>query len=247
MVAFGGCGPLHALAIARKLKIPRVIFPVGAGVMSALGLLISPLAFEMARSRRIYVADIDAADFAATFQALEDQAKSYLLAAGVAEHDIRVTRRLDMRYQGQGHEIEVTLPDAPSIGALFGNLGDVFGRAYQAAYTLRLDEPAEIVSWKVEATAPAPDLGTGYALSGPAGTGKALKGARLAYDADREQLVEWPVYDRYALLPGASITGPALIEERESTCVIGSGQVARVDAHYNLVADLDARSGDGKP
>ena len=77
MVAFGGSGPLHALAIARKLKIPRVIFPVGAGVMSALGLLIGPLAFEMARSRRIHVADIDAADFAATFPALEADAKSY--------------------------------------------------------------------------------------------------------------------------------------------------------------------------
>ena len=76
--------------IARKLKIPRVVFPVGAGVMSALGLLISPLAFEVARSRRIHVADIDAADFAATFRALESEAKSYLLSAGVAERDIRV-------------------------------------------------------------------------------------------------------------------------------------------------------------
>ena len=89
MVAFGGSGPLHALAIARKLKIPRVVFPVGAGVMSALGLLISPLAFEMARSRRIHVADIDAADFAATFGALETEATSILLSAGVAKGDIR--------------------------------------------------------------------------------------------------------------------------------------------------------------
>ena len=197
-------GPLHALRIARKLKIPRVIFPVGAGVMSALGLLISPLAFEMARSRRIHVADIDAADFAATFRALEDEAKSHLLAAGVAERDIRVTRRLDMRYQGQGHEIEVTLPDGPEAGALYGSLGELFGRAYEAVYTLRLDEPAEIVNWKVEAAGPAPDLGSGYALSGPAGTAKALKGARLAYDPERGQMSEWPVYDRYALSPGAS-------------------------------------------
>ena len=61
-----------------------MIFPVGAGVMSALGLLISPLAFEMARSRRIHLADIDAADFAATFRALEGEAKSYLLSRGRA-------------------------------------------------------------------------------------------------------------------------------------------------------------------
>jgi N-methylhydantoinase A len=240
MVAFGGCGPLHALAIARKLKIPRVIFPVGAGVMSALGLLISPLAFEMARSRRIHLDDIDAADFAATFRALEGEAKSHLLAAGVAERDIRLKRRLDMRYQGQGHEIEVTLPDAPEPGELYGSLGELFGRAYEAAYTLRLDEPAEVVNWKVEAAGPAPDLGSGYALSGPAGTAKALKGTRLAYDPERAQMSEWPVYDRYALSPATSITGPALVEERESTCVIDGGHVARIDAHFNLVIDLEA-------
>ncbi|TMJ68020.1 MAG: hydantoinase/oxoprolinase family protein, partial [Alphaproteobacteria bacterium] len=132
MVAFGGSGPLHALAIARKLKIPRVVFPVGAGVMSALGLLISPLAFEMARSRRIHVADIDAADFAATFAALETEATSYLLSASVAKGDIRVKRRLDMRYQGQGHEIEVALPDGADAGALFADLGELFDRAYEA-------------------------------------------------------------------------------------------------------------------
>ena len=184
MVAFGGSGPLHALAIARKLKIPRVVFPVGAGVMSALGLLISPLAFEMARSRRIHVADIDAADFAATFAALETEATSYLLSAGVAKGDIRVKRRLDMRYQGQGHEIEVALPDGADAGALFADLGELFDRAYEAAYTLRLDEPAEIVNWKVEAAGPAPNLGAEYNLSGPAGTAKALKGTRLAYDSE---------------------------------------------------------------
>ena len=181
MVAFGGSGPLHALGIARKLKIPRVVFPVGAGVMSALGLLISPLAFEMTRSRRIHVADIDAADFAATFAALETEATSYLLSAGVARGDIRLKRRLDMRYQGQGHEIEVTLPDAADAGALFADLAELFDRAYEATYTLRLDEPAEIVNWKVEAAGPAPNLGAGYSLSGPAGTDKAAQGrpARL--------------------------------------------------------------------
>jgi N-methylhydantoinase A len=238
MVAFGGSGPLHALGIARKLKIPRVVFPLGAGVMSALGLLISPLAFEMARSRRIHIADIDSADFAATFGALEAQAKSYLLSAGLAASDIRLTRRLDMRYQGQGHEIEVTLPHAADAGQLFAGLADLFDRTYEAAYTLRLNEPAEIVNWKVEAVGPAPNLGTGYSLSDPARAARALKGHRLAYDAGAGRMTEWGVYDRYALAPGAKVVGPALIEERESTCVIGAGQAATVDARYNLVADV---------
>ena len=158
--AFGGSGPLHALSIARKLKIPRVVFPVGAGVMSALGLLVSPLAFEVARSRRIHVDDIDAADFAATFAALESEALAYLHRAGVADADIRIVRRLDMRYQGQGHEIEVTLPTrGAGRGDVFAELGELFGAAYEQTYTLRLDEPAEIVNWKVEAIGPAPELG----------------------------------------------------------------------------------------
>jgi N-methylhydantoinase A len=238
MVAFGGSGPLHALAIARKLKIPRVIFPVGAGVMSALGLLISPLAFEVARSRRVHVEDIDAADFAATFRALEVDAKSVLLAAGIADRDIALKRRLDMRYAGQGHEIEVSLPEAPDADAWFAGLGELFGRAYQAAYTLRLDEPIEIVNWKVEAAGPAPELGSGYRLGGASQSAKPLKGTRAAYDPESGRLTEWPVYDRYALAPGATVAGPALIEERESTCVIGAGQTATVDSRYNLVADL---------
>jgi len=240
MVAFGGSGPLHALAIARKLRIPRVIFPVGAGVMSALGLLISPLAFELARSRRIHLADIDAADFAATFRALEAEARAVLAAAGTAARDMTIVRRLDMRYQGQGHEIEVTLPPAADPAALFGELGELFGRAYEAAYTLRLEEPAEIVNWKLEAAGPAPDLGAGYRLSagGAGGGGRALKGTRPAYDPARGRLADWPVYDRYALAPGQSLTGPALIEERESTCVVGAGEVVRVDARHNLVAEL---------
>ncbi len=127
MVAFGGSGPLHAMSVARKLKIPRVVFPVAAGVMSALGLLVSPLAFEVARSRRIHLADVDAADFAQTFAALERDAAGILHAAGVAREDVRIIRRLDMRYQGQGHEIEVVLPDTDEPGSLFAGLEDLFG------------------------------------------------------------------------------------------------------------------------
>src|SRR5262249_47237975 len=241
MVAFGGSGPLHALSIARKLKIPSVILPAGAGVLSAFGLLISPLAFEMARSRRIHLADLNIADFAATFGALEADATSFLLSAGVPKHDIHVTRRLDMRYQGQGHEIEVTLPDATQAETLFASLEELFARVYEAAYTLRLQEPAEIVNWKLEATGPAPSLGLGYSFVGTGGKCKFLKGTRSAYLPEAGQMTDWPVYDRYALSVGQSVTGPALIEERESTCVIGSGEMATVDSNYNLIANLGTR------
>ena len=108
MVAFGGSGPVHALAIARKLRIPRVIFPIGAGVMSALGLLVSPLGFEVSRSRRVYVADLDSGRFEEALAPLIDEASGFLRRAGV--EDPAIVCRLDMRFQGQGYEIEVTLP-----------------------------------------------------------------------------------------------------------------------------------------
>jgi N-methylhydantoinase A len=215
-----------------------VVFPVGAGVMSALGLLVSPLAFEMSRSRRIHVADIDARDFGETFGTLEAEASAFLKRAGVGDKDIRILRRLDMRYQGQGHEIEVRLPEAASAQSLFGQLSELFGAAYEKTYALRLDEPMEIVNWKIEAVGPAPSLGEGYTLTGPIGQGKALKGTRRAFDGRTGGLSDWPVYDRYALKPGDRIAGPALIEERESTAVVGVGDQVTVDERYNLVAEL---------
>jgi N-methylhydantoinase A len=201
------------MAIARKLKIPRVVFPGGAGVMSALGLLISPLAFELARSRRIHVADIDAADFAATFHALERDAKSYLLSAGIPEAAIQLKRRLDMRYQGQGHEIEVTLPDA-GRGALFADLARAVrprlrGHLHAAARRTGRDRQLE-------------GRGSGaHSQSrrrlqpfGPAGRqGAQGRRARLRCQG---RMTKWPVYDRYALAR-RTVAGPALIEEREST------------------------------
>ncbi len=241
MVAFGGSGPLHALSVARKLKIPRVILPVGAGVMSALGLLVSPLAFEVARSRRIHVADIDAKDFAQTFATLQNEASGYLTRAGVADKDIKIVRHLDMRYQGQGHEIEITLPETNDVAGIFADLGELYGRAYEKTYGLRLDEPTEIVNWKVEAVGPTPSLAEGHGGSAAGAADKALKGTREAYDpTNKGGLAAWPVYDRYALAPGAIIKGPALIEEHESTCVIGAGDSVTVDAHFNLIAELSA-------
>jgi N-methylhydantoinase A len=239
MVAFGGSGPLHALSVARKLKIPRVVLPVGAGVMSALGLLVSPLAFEVARSRYVHVDDLDAAAFAETFASLEGEALGYLHRAGVADVDIRIVRRLDMRYQGQGHQIEVTLPASDAGAAdIFGGLGELFGRTYEQTYTLRLDEPIEIVNWKVEAVGPTPELADGYSVAGSTPRAQALKGTRKAYDSGVGGLVDWRVYDRYALAPGTVIDGPALIEERESTCVISAGSSVTVDSHFNLIAEL---------
>jgi len=239
MVAFGGSGPLHALRIARKLQAPRVVFPSGAGVMSAFGLLVSPLSFELVRSNRKFVSEFDSASFEREFVPLIEEASQFLIDAGIERTDIKLQRRLDMRYFGQGYDIEVVLPDGPADGSAFDVLPDEFARTYEKVFSMSfIEEPLEIVNWKVEVTGPTPQMGDGYQLDQSAPGGEALKGTRTAFDPSAGSMIEWDVYDRYALKPGDRLTGPALVEETESTCVIGAGDSALVDDRYNLIAEI---------
>jgi len=245
MIAFGGSGPLQAMAIAAKLNIPRVIFPIGAGVMSAMGLLASPLSFEQARTRRTFIEDIDAAGFEEILVPLIEIAKRPLHAAGLDDAEIDTRIRLDMRYFGQGHEIEVTVPGV-GLAQAFANLPAFFAEKYTGLFGVApLDEPLEIVTWKAEVEGPAPPLRAGYSVTGAPGASPgagagALKGSRTCYFGG--EATETPVYDRYGLVAGTVIQGPALIEERESTCVITPGHRATVDDALNIVAALEVSS-----
>ena len=239
MIAFGGSGPLQAMAIAAKLNIPRVIFPIGAGVMSAMGLLASPLSFEQARTRRTFIEDIDANIFEEILLPLIENAKQPLVAASLDDKSIHANIRLDMRYFGQGHQIEVAVPGA-ALAKAFAELPALFAERYTSLFGVApLDEPLEIVTWKVEVEGPPPPLQAGYVVtSGSSSGGKAVKGSRTCHFGGEP--VRTPVYDRYALTAGTLIAGPALIEERESTAVITPGNRAVVDDALNIVAELEA-------
>jgi len=236
MVAFGGSGPLHAARVARKLRVPTVVFPVGAGVASAVGLLISPPAFETARSARVSLEDMTGAHMDSLLASLVAEASGPLRPEGLREEQITVNRWLDMRYRGQGYEIEVKLPDLQGE-ALVAALPGLFAAAYEAVFGRSFEEEAiEIVNWKVEAAGPRPMSGGQYRLDAVAGR-QALKGIRAAYFPEADGFVDCPVYDRSALEAGATFSGPALVEERESTCVIGVGDQVTIDALGNLVVE----------
>jgi len=240
MIAFGGSGPVHAMRVARKLKIPRAIFPLGAGVFSAFGLLVSPLSFDVLRSNRIALEELTPGLFSEEFQPLIDKATELLKQAGIQTKDIRVTRRLDMRYQGQGFEIEVLLPEMTDGPSVIAQLPSLFANSYEKVFSISLiDRPMEVINWKVEATGPLPEVIAEYVLNGTIASEEPLKGKRPAYFAERKTYIDCPVYNRYALKPHRVIEGPALIEERESTCLIGLGDIAKIDSGYNLVVDIE--------
>ena len=240
MVAFGGSGPLHAMGVAEKLKIPRVVFPIGAGVYSALGLLASPLSFELSRSRRVIVDDIDLKIFSSLFEALADETTNSLREAGVPNNEIHISRQIEARYFGQTHEIEVYLPEEQSIDDTFYNLRKLFEKRYSEVYSFAvIDAPIEIINWKVIALGPEPDFKMGYTIDSEKNTqlDLAIKGTRQVY-FEKGGFQETPIYDRYLLTEGMKILGPALVEERESTCLITVGSKAFIDPVLNIIAEL---------
>jgi len=232
MVAFGGSGPIHAVGTARKLRIPQVVCPWRAGVMSAFGLLASPLSFEIVRSRRRALDDLDEATFAGPAADLAEAVLAELAAAGVERGNARLSLRLDMRYEGQGHEIEIAVPD----GAGLAGLRERFDAAYRAVFGLAFaDRPVEIVNWKMEGVGPEPPTGMRSPYRRP--DAPAASGTRAVYEPGRG-FVPWHVYKRAALVAGDVVQGPALVEEDESTVVIGTDDRASVDALGHLIVSL---------
>ena len=235
MIAFGGSGPAHAISVARKLRIPKVVFPVGAGVMSAIGLLMTPISYATLRSGRTRLDDLDQEGLEAGFKPVESQVHDLLVEAGVPTDAIAIERRLDMRFYGQGHEVEVRLPDHPIVAGLV----DLFRETYAKVFaTTPLDAAIEIVNWKIEASGPRPDFADRYRPFAGARAGEERLRTVQAYRDDSAAFGPCPVIDRYALDEGRIVDGPALIQEDEATTVLGPGDRIEVDALGNLVASL---------
>jgi N-methylhydantoinase A len=237
LFAFGGAGPVHAYRLAEILRLPAVISPLGAGVGSTFGLLAAPLAFDFVRSAH---GRLDALDWAFTNALLDEMAgdgRALLERSGLAAGEIAYQRSAEMRYVGQGHEVSVPLPDGRLGAEHLGAIKAHFDRVYQTLYGRRgPDVPLEVVNWRVVASGPPPSVDVRLPLS-PA-RGAARKGARRAYFPEAGGFVAVPVVDRYALAPGETLQGPAIVEERESTLVVGPRGRARVDAHANLIVEF---------
>jgi N-methylhydantoinase A len=238
LMVFGGSGPLHGSRVARKLRISRIVCPPGAGVMSAFGLLASPIGYETVRSNRVLLSRLTPVEFARMLDELAQQANAFLLRAGVEPCSARLSFKLDMRYEGQGYGVEVPLPSGMEPDALLEAAPQLFSQRYRDIFGTDLGErETEIVDWKVEALAQLPEPVEFAPAGGSASPGR-LKGRRRAYMPEAKGFVDCAVYSRYGLVPGDQIDGPALIEEDESTCVLAPGDLLRVDDHFNLVIEV---------
>jgi N-methylhydantoinase A len=238
LFAFGGAGPVHATGVASALGSPTLVAPLGAGVMSALGFLTAPLAFDFVRTWRCVLEDADWERVNALLQEMEADGAAVLTESGLAAAEIGHERAADMRYVGQGHEVRVRLPDGRLADA--AELLELFERVSERLYGRRgPDVPVEGVNWRVVSSGPRPELELA-AITVDASS-RPPEARRAAYFPALGGYVETPVYDRYALRPGARLAGPAIVEERESTLVVGPGQLVSVTPELSLEVTLGAR------
>jgi len=241
LIAFGGAGPVHAHEIAKALKMQGYICPASAGVASALGFLTAPASFQLSRTFISPVTSGVLGDVDAVFEQLETEGRATLTRAGVPDADMRFVRQADLRHHGQGHEIVVTLPDKPLAQVdldtelrprFYETYEGIFGHAH---HHLGL----EITTCRLTATGPAPTIALKQLPATGADPQGAIKGTRKAYFADAGGYVDTPRYDRAKLSAGAVFFGPAIVEDIDSTAVIGPNTRVEIDAYANLVVTFE--------
>ena len=220
MITFGGAGPLHAARLCEKMHIDRFLVPPGAGVGSAIGFLRAPFGFESVRSAPVRLDAFDTQAVNATIAEMRDEALHFVRQGGDVG-DISIESTAYMRYVGQGWEIPVAI-EAERFAP--GDETQIV-KAFEAAYTRFFGRPVEglaieVVSWSIKASSELPPVEPvkEIATTEPARP----RGNRRMFDSDLGRFVDAAVYARDALGPGAGVTGPAIIVERETATVVTS-------------------------
>jgi len=243
LVAYGGAGPLHALAVAREIGIRTVVIPPAPGVFSAFGMLFADLRYDFVRTWFTRLEDADFDRIERIYRELEEECLRGIAGCSVKPHKITYKRAADMRYVGQEHAVTVDLPLK------------VFARGDRAAIKRRFDamheqrygtcapqERAEIVSLRttVLGVLRKPQLAKIKRGKPRPGRGSAT-GRRPVYFDGKFRTT--PSYARVALFAGNRIVGPALIEEHASTTLLWPGDRVEVDRYGNLLITVAGEGG----
>jgi len=229
--AFGGAGPVHAYGLAKKIGAPRILVPPLAGVGSALGFFTAPVAFDLTRSHRVTLDGADFNEIERLFNELEDEGTAILQQSG-QDAQIIFERTLMMRFVGQGAETDLGIANKPFVEWDTSQIRQFFDDAYKKLYGRTYpDTPVEFVTFKVRASLPQREFRIPPLRQTNGKLADCVKGERRAFSLIRKEFIPFTVYDRFSLFPGAAMAGPAIIEEKESTVVIGEDARADVDEY----------------
>jgi len=235
MIAFGGAGPLHAGRLAEKLGIARIVVPANPGVGSAVGFLSMPVSYEVVQSRYMLASRFRADDVASVLAELTATAEA-VVASAAPEQPRTIRRSALMRYMGQGHEVEITLPDGPVTAQTAISLREAYGRRYAELYGRAMTKgEIEILTWTVTVATQRAEVAPVAAT--PVSTKADPVERRAVFDPGSGTLHDTPIYLRESLLPGMAFDGPALVVEAQTTTVVPASFRASVNGSGHLVLD----------
>ncbi len=238
LVPFGGAGPVHAAQVAEDLGAPRVLVPRNPGAFSALGLLCSDVRHDHMRSEMADLRSLSPAHAEGCFAALEDAARAQLAAEGLGEAQAFFARSMDMRYAGQGYDLHVALDGLPvplDADALAAAAARFHARHAAVHGHAAPDGAVEVVSYRLRASAPMPKYRPRKRALEPRESPPPRGVRRLVLGPAR--ICEARVWRRDDLFPGWRETGPAIVEQRDSTTVVPDGWSVRCDEWDNLLLE----------
>jgi N-methylhydantoinase A/oxoprolinase/acetone carboxylase beta subunit len=239
VIAFGGAGPVHAYGLTKKLGAKRLIVPPNAGVGSALGFFTAPRAFDLVRSHKSALFEADFSEIETIFQEMEKEG-ARTLEASDDSGQVRFERSVDVRFVGQGSETNIPIPGGDFSRMDPGDIRKRFDQVYEALYGRTYpDSAVEFINFKVRASLPERLLKLPELKESGAVLSDAVKGRRQAYSGIAGDFVPHTVYDRYKLHAGMEFQGPAIIEERESTVIVGEDANVSVDKYGFLWIEIE--------
>jgi N-methylhydantoinase A/oxoprolinase/acetone carboxylase beta subunit len=240
LIAFGGAGPVHAYSVARKLKIKKIIVPERAGVLSAVGLLVAPPAFDLVKTFRARLEKVDGGHIESEYRQLEEDIEETLRKVD-PQGVVRFERSADLSYSGQGYYVTVPTTDLGSrvsAHALWTRFAELYRDKYGYFYE---DVPGELVALRVNGQI------TGGTFQPEKLDGCTARkdvtpiGKRKAYSEVLGSVTMFDVYDRASLTRALDVPGPCLVEEPSSTTVVDFGGRLAVDDYGSLLITLPIR------
>lgn len=242
LVAFGGGGGMHAVALAVELGIRKVVIPRAADVFSAWGMLMSDLRRDTFVTRLLSLNADNAGRLDELLGEMTAAALEQFEREGVARDQVRFLRYGNLRYENQEHGVEVLLPEGAIDAAAVAAIAATFHESYEREYTYRLAAPVEFVGAHLVAIAEVGKLAPATLPTTGRTVEQAAK-ARRPVDFATEGVHAADVYDGELLEPGMAFGGPAIVETKGSTTVVHPGDEVTVDQFGNLLIaiDLDGR------
>jgi N-methylhydantoinase A len=239
MVATGGAGPVHVVEVARKLNIPRVLATIAAGAGSCLGLLAAPARVDRAWSQPCLLKGIDWKQVAQAYDGMRSDAEAELKSAGANLTAIKWFIGAEMRYAGQGHNVSVSLPWRAVGAVLSSALLKAFEANYRQLYGHLVPGAApQVITWRL--TGRSLVKSHTFKWGDERSSGKpVMRGKREIFLPLKKKYAPVPVYDRYSLKPGTKLTGPVVLEERESTLVVPVKADVSILRDYTVLINIE--------